>query len=157
MKISIVCVGKIKKQYVKDFISDYSKRCSKYCKMDIIELKDEVLRDDSKQGVLNLLEEEGKKIKKHLSASSYKICLAIEGEEVDSEKFAKVISTGFNKDSHIQFIIGGSYGISEEIKRSCDKKLSFSKMTYPHQLMRGILLEQVYRGFKINNNESYHK
>lgn len=157
MKISIICVGKIKKQYVKDFITDYSKRCSKYCKMEIVELKDEVLRDESEQGVLNLLAEESKKIEKKLNASAYKICLAIEGEEVSSERFADILNNGFNESAHIQFIIGGSYGISEDLKKMCDTKLSFSKMTFPHQLMRGILLEQIYRCFKINNNESYHK
>ncbi len=157
MKVSLICVGKIKKQYVKDFIEDYTKRCKKYSKIEIIELKDEVLKDESEQGIENLLLEEDKKIRKYLQDGSYKICMAIEGKSVGSEEFAKVIETGFNNNAHIQFIIGGSYGISENLKKLCDVKISFSKMTFPHQLMRGYLLEQIYRGFKINNNESYHK
>ncbi len=157
MKISLICVGKIKKKYVKEFIDDYMKRCNKYSKIEIIELKDEVLKDESEQGTLNLLNEEEKRISKYLQENSYKICLAIEGKSVSSEEFAKVIETGFNNNAHIQFIIGGSYGISENLKKLCDVKISFSKMTFPHQLMRGYLLEQIYRSFKINNNESYHK
>lgn len=157
MQISLICVGKIKKQYLKDFVDDYKKRCEKYAKIEIIELKDEVLRDESKQGIIKLLETEAKNIEKYLQENSYKICLAIEGEHVDSEKFALTLENSFNKNAHIQFIIGGSYGISEQLKNKCDKKLSFSKMTFPHQMMRGMVLEQIYRCFKINNNESYHK
>ncbi len=157
MKVSIICIGKIKKQYMKDFIEDYSKRCSKYCIIEIIELKDEVLRGNSEHALNNLLVSESKNIDKYLIDSAYKICLAIEGKQFTSEQFAKVLTDGFNTNAHIQFIIGGSYGISEELKNKCDRKVSFSKMTFPHQVMRGVVLEQVYRSFKINNNESYHK
>ncbi len=157
MKISIICVGKIKKGYMKDFIDDYCKRCSKYCKVEIIELKDEVLKDNSMQGELKLLNEEARRIEKYLQKSAFKVCLAIEGTAVSSEEFASLIDESFNESAHLQFIIGGSYGVAEEIKKQCNKLVSFSKMTFPHQMMRGVLLEQLYRSFKIKNNESYHK
>lgn len=157
MKVSIISVGKLKKGYLSDFCQDYEKRLSKYCKLEMFEVKDEVLRDNSDLGIQILLTKEEEKIRKYLAPSSFKICLAIEGKKLTSEKFAKLIDDSFASKSHIQFIIGGSYGISDSIKKECDFKISFSDMTFPHQVIKGMLLEQIYRGFKINNNETYHK
>ncbi len=157
MKISILCVGKIKDKYLINMIEDYKNRLSKYCKLEILEVKDVALKDDSAKGVEKVLEEECIMLFKYLKSEAFKVCLAIEGSHISSEEFAFKINTTFNKYSHIQFIIGGSYGLSERIKNQCDYKMSFSKMTFTHQMMRGFLLEQIYRCYKINNNESYHK
>lgn len=157
MKISILCVGKIKEKYLNSMIDEYRKRLSKYCDLNIYEVKDVVLKDNSVKGVEKVLDEEEKLLNKYLKADAYKVCLAIEGKQLTSEQFAQDLEGVFNKVSHIQFIIGGSYGLKESIKNQCDLKLSFSKMTFTHQMMRGILLEQIYRCYKINNNESYHK
>ncbi len=157
MKITVLCVGKIKEKYLEKMIEEYSKRLSKYCKLEIIEVKDIALKDEGAKGVEKVLEEESIMLFKHLKSNAFKVCLAIEGNQVSSEEFAFKINTVFNSNSHIQFIIGGSYGLSDQIKQECDYKMSFSKMTFTHQMMRGILLEQIYRCYKINNNESYHK
>ncbi len=150
--IRIICVGKIKEKYLKDAIEDYSKRISKYTKLEIIELKDE-----SKISEKEILEKEAIKINKYINDKDYNIVLAIEGREMSSITFSEKLDNIFTSYSNINFIIGGSYGISESIKEKANLELSFSKMTYPHQLFRVILLEQIYRAFKIMNNESYHK
>lgn len=157
MKISVISVGKIKKSYLNEFVKDYQKRLSKYTKIEIYEVRDEVLREDNQQGILKVLELEKKSILKYIDHNAYIITLAIEGEMIDSEQFASKFNKIFNSYSHIQFIIGGSYGVSEEIKKMSNELISFSKLTLPHQIIRGVLLEQIYRNFKINNNESYHK
>ncbi len=157
MKISIICVGKIKKQYLVEFNQDYLKRLNKYCNISVVELKDETLKDDSEQGILRLLKTEESLILKYLKPDSYKICMAVEGKQFTSPELALKLETIFNSYSHIQFIIGGSYGLSDDIKKMCNELISVSKMTFPHQVIRGMLLEQIYRGFKINNNETYHK
>ena len=143
--IKILCVGKIKEDYLKEMIGDYSNRINKYHRLSIIELKDS-----------NIINEE-KEIIKNLKDNSYKIVLDIKGEKYNSISFAKKIDNIFLHHGNITFVIGGSDGVGEEVKKMCDERLSFSDMTFPHGLFRAILLEQIYRSFKINNNEIYHK
>ncbi len=150
--IKIICVGKIKEKYLVSAIEEYSKRLSKYTKIEIIELPD---YDINNKDVV--LEKEKENILKHINNKDYIITLEIEGSELNSEEFAKKIDKIFITNPNITFIIGGSYGLHNQIKNMSDFKLSFSKFTFPHQLFRVILLEQIYRVYKINNNESYHK
>ena len=150
--IKIICVGKIKEKYLVSGIEEYSKRISKYTKIEIIELPD---YDINNKDVV--LEKEKENILKHINNKDYIITLEIEGSELSSEEFAKKIDKIFITNPNITFIIGGSYGLHNQIKNMSDFKLSFSKFTFPHQLFRVILLEQIYRVYKINNNESYHK
>ena len=150
--IRIITVGNIKEKYLKDAIDEYKKRISKYTNLEIIELEDEGLVEKEKAIKL-----EGNKINRYLNNKDYIITLEIEGKQLTSNEFATKIDQILIENSNISFIIGGSYGISEEIKNKANMHLSFSKMTFPHQLFRVILLEQIYRAYKINNNESYHK
>ena len=150
--IKIICVGKIKEKYLVSAIEEYSKRLSKYTKIEIIELPD---YDINNKDVV--LEKEKENILKHINNKDYIITLEIEGSELNSEELAKKIDKIFITNPNITFIIGGSYGLHNQIKNMSDFKLSFSKFTFPHQLFRVILLEQIYRVYKINNNESYHK
>ena len=150
--IKIICVGSIKEKYFKDAIEEYSKRLSKYTKLEIIEVKDYSINEIDK--CLKLEEEE---ILKHIKEKDYVITLEIEGNILTSEELAKKIDITLQNNPNIDFIIGGSYGLSDNIKNLANYKLSFSKMTFPHQLFRIILLEQIYRSFKILNNETYHK
>ncbi len=150
--IKIICLGNIKESYLSDAIKEYKKRLSKYCELNIIEL-DDVGIDDSKVA----LKKEEEKILKVLNPKDYIITLEIEGKELTSPEFSKKIEETLIYNSNITFIIGGSFGLSDEIKKLSNFKLSFSKMTFPHQLFRVILLEQLYRAFKIINNETYHK
>ena len=150
--IKIICVGKIKEKYLKDAIAEYSKRISKYTKLEIIEVSD---RD--KLPIKDILDKEGNDILKHINDKDYVVTLEITGNNLSSIELAKKIDTIFNKYSNIVFIIGGSYGLSNNIKQRCNYALSFSKLTFPHQLFRVMLLEQIYRAYKINNNETYHK
>ncbi len=143
--IKIICVGKLKESYLKDGINDYLKRISKYHKINLIELPDSNIND------------EGNEILKHIDNKDYIISLCIEGTELSSIDLADKIDKTFISYPNITFIIGGSAGIREDIKEMSNYKLSFSKLTYPHGLFRLILLEQIYRSFKILNNESYHK
>ena len=144
--IKILCVGKIKEGYLQDLINDYLKRISKYHKIEIIELKDD---SNYQKETSNLLE--------HIKSSDYNIALDIKGKMVTSEEFASIIDKTFLTNSTITFIIGGSLGLNDEIKSKCQAIISFSHLTFPHGLFRGILLEQIYRSFKILNNEAYHK
>ena len=144
--IRILCVGKIKEEYLKDLISDYYSRINKYHKLEIIEIKDNV---DIKKETIEL--------EKHFNEKHYNIAMAIDGLNYDSVSFANHIDKIFSVNSIITFIIGGSNGIANTIIEKCDEKISFSKLTFPHGFFRGILLEQIYRAFKINNNERYHK
>ena len=159
MNINIVCVGKIKEKYLKLGIDEFKKRLSKYCKLDVIELDDEKAPENlSDKEMLMIKDKEGKKILSKVKANSYVIALAIDGKNLSSEELADTMSKlAVRGNSHITFVIGGSLGLSDEVLKRADYKLSFSKMTFPHQLMRLILLEQVYRAFRINNNEPYHK
>lgn len=159
MNIDIVCVGRIKERYLADAIAEYSKRLSRYCKLNIIEVADEKTPDHASEGVeRQIREREGERIAKHLKQGAYVIALAIDGQMVSSEGLAaKVEQLGVSGVSHIQLVIGGSIGLDESILERADWRLSFSKMTFPHQLMRVILLEQLYRAYKINAHEPYHK
>ena len=150
--IKIICIGKIKEKYLKDAIEEYKKRISKYTNLKIIELKDFSTNDIEKN-----LEKEKEEIEKYLNQKDYLITLEIDGEQISSEKFASKINNTLNTNSNITFIIGGSYGIANSIKESANYHLSFSNMTFPHQLFSVLLLEQISRSYKINNNESYHK
>ena len=144
--IEIICLGKIKEEYLKDLVNDYVKRINKYLKISIKELPDSE----------NIIEEESK-ILKIIDNKSYKILLDIKGNKIDSVELSKLIDKTFISYPKITFIIGGSNGVTEKIKSSVDYKLSFSDLTFPHGLFRGLLLEQIYRSLKILNNESYHK
>ena len=159
MRINIVCVGKIKEKYLKLGIDEFKKRLSKYCKLEIIELEDEKAPEHlSDKEMLIIKEKEGKKILSKIKDNSYVIALAIDGKNLSSEELAETINKlGVRGISNITFVIGGSLGLSDEVLSRADYKLSFSKMTFPHQLMRLILLEQVYRAYRINNGEPYHK
>lgn len=159
MRIDIVCVGKIKEKFYRDALAEYSKRLSRYCKLNIIEVEDEKTPDRaSEKECLQIMEKEANRIASHISDDAYVIALAIEGKKSDSVAFSKKIDSLANQGkSHIVFIIGGSLGIADVIKKRANELLSFSDMTFPHQMMRVILLEQIYRGYRISNNEPYHK
>lgn len=158
LSINIICIGKIKESFFKDAINEYSKRLSKYCNLNIIELSDEKLPSKLNDKIIdNIKNIEGKKILSHLKKDSYKICLDLYGKQFSSEEFsAKIDSISLNYNSSITFIIGGTLGISSEVLNCSDEKICFSKMTFPHQLIRVFLLEQLFRAFKISNNETYH-
>ena len=159
MNIDIVCVGRIKERYLTDAIAEYSKRLSRYCKLNIIEVADEKTPEHASEGVDRQIKaKEGERIAKHLKPGAFVIALAIDGQMLSSEGLAaKVSQLGIQGVSHIQLVIGGSIGLDEAGLKRADYKLSFSKMTFPHQLMRVILLEQIYRAYKINAGEPYHK
>ncbi len=159
VKITVLCVGKIKEKYLKDAIDEYSKRLSRFCRLEIIEVRDEKTEENLTKAEEDLIKnKEGSKIASLIKPGSYVITLEIEGEAPDSVGLAaKIDSVLTEGKSDICFIIGGSLGLSDEIKRRAHYHLSFSKLTFPHQLMRVILLEQIYRSFKISNGEPYHK
>lgn len=159
MKIDIICVGKLKEKYWVNAVGEYTKRLSKYCKINIKEVPDEKTPQGASEALeLQIKDKEGKAILKHVKDRAYVMALVIEGKQFDSEGFAsKIENLGITGHSHITFIIGGSLGLSNEVMSRADAKISFSKMTFPHQLMRVILLEQIYRGFRIIRNEPYHK
>lgn len=150
--IKIICVGKIKEKYLSDALIEYKKRLSKYTKLEIIELKD--INSYSKDVILK---QEGEQILKYINDRDYVITLEIDGNYIDSKELSEKINNIFNTNANITFIIGGSYGLSDSVKIRSNYKLSFSKLTFPHQLFRVMLLEQIYRSFKILNNETYHK
>ena len=149
--IKIICVGKIKEDFYQQAILEYKKRLSKYTKIEIVEL------NDYNYDLKKTIKEESENILKNLHQSDYNILLDIEGKSLDSISFANKINETLQINSNITFIIGGSNGVSDEIKKACDYRLSFSPMTFPHQLFRVILLEQIYRAFKIIHHEEYHK
>ena len=159
MNISVISVGKLKEKYLKLGIEEFSKRLSKYCKLDLIELEDEKCPENLSEKDMEIVKnKEGQRILSKIKNNSYVIALSIDGKNLSSEELADTISKlAVRGNSHITFIIGGSLGLSDEVLKRADYKLSFSKMTFPHQLMKLILLEQVYRAFRINNNEPYHK
>ena len=158
LNIHIVCIGKIKENYLKDAILEYSKRLSKYCKLDFIELPDEKIPDKLNPSLeLEIKEKEGKQILSHLPKDSFKIALDLRGKEFSSEEFSKKLDEISMESSHVSFIIGGSLGLSKEVLDICNLKICFSKMTFPHQLIRIFLLEQIFRAFKISHGETYHR
>ena len=148
--IKIVCVGKIKEKFLSLAIAEYLKRLSKYTKIDILQVADESNAEKA-------LKVEGEKILSKIHDDEYVIALDISGDNISSIEFAKKVDSVFNNYSKLTFVIGGSYGLSSQVKKRSNYLLSFSKMTFPHQMFRVILLEQIYRAYKINNNESYHK
>lgn len=159
MKITLLTVGKLKEKYLKDAIAEYCKRLSVYCKIEMIEVADEKTPDQASGTVENIIrQKEGERILKNIKEDSYVIALAIDGQMLSSEKLAEKIDTlGVQGTSHITFIIGGSIGLSGEVLKRADYQLSFSRMTFPHQLMRVILLEQIYRSYRIISGAPYHK
>ncbi len=159
MKITIITVGKIKEKYLKDAIAEYSKRLSKYCKLEIIEVADEKTPDQASEVVEDgIRKKEAEKILKYIKDDMYVITLEIAGKMLTSEELAQKIETlGIQGKSNVAFIIGGSIGLGKEVMKRSDYPLSFSKMTFPHQLMRVILLEQIYRSYRIISGEPYHK
>ena len=143
--IQILCVGKIKESYLNQLINDYTKTISRYHKIEIIEVKD------------SNIEQEAILLSKYIKPNDFVIAMALEGKMYDSVEMAKLIDNTFNSYGTIDFVIGGSHGLANDIKKRANLLVSMSKMTFPHGLFRGILLEQIYRTFKINNNETYHK
>lgn len=146
--MKIICVGKIKEKFFRDAIEEYIKRISKYIKLEIVEIPDE--------SDFNL-KKEGDKILSKIKDSDYVITLEIEGNSLDSLEFARKIDNNFNSNKNLTFVIGSSYGLDDLVKQRSNYRLSFSKFTFPHQMFRVMLLEQIYRAYKINNNENYHK
>ncbi len=159
LNLTIICVGKIKEKFFTDAISEYTKRLKRYCKLQLCEVKDEPTLDYPSSAEKELiLQKEGNRILEKIPESAYVIALCIEGITLSSEKLAsKIADLATQGTSHIVFIIGGSMGLSKEVKDRADTKLSFSPMTFPHQLMRVILLEQIYRALNINQGGKYHK
>ncbi|MDE6414742.1 MAG: 23S rRNA (pseudouridine(1915)-N(3))-methyltransferase RlmH [Anaeroplasmataceae bacterium] len=156
MRITILSVGNIKEKYLKDAILEYSKRISKFCKVEFISVADEVISDNTSE--TDIKNKEAVKLLAKMPENSYKIALNLKGEMLTSPELAEKISHIFSYyNSHIVFVIGGSLGLGEELLKKMDYHLCFSKMTFPHQLMQVILLEQIYRSFKILNHETYHK
>ncbi len=159
MKITVLTVGKVKEKYFTAAIAEYAKRLSRYCKLEILEVADEKTPDKAPEAVnRQIKEKEGERILAQIKEDAYVIALAIEGKSLSSERLAeKIHQLTVNGKSHLVFVIGGSLGLSEAVLKRADYSLSFSPMTFPHQLMRVILLEQIYRAFKINTGEPYHK
>ena len=159
MQITLVTVGKIKEQYLKEAINEYIKRLSPYSKINIIEVMDEPIVDNpSKKEIEKAIDKEGEKILSHLPCNSYVINLDLNKKEYDSIEFAAFLQKRIDTYSnHLVFVIGGSYGLSDKVKNNAKESISISKMTFTHQMTRLLLLEQIYRAFKINNNETYHK
>lgn len=159
MKITVLCVGRIKEKYFTDAVKEYAKRLGRYCKLEILEVMDEKIPDGTGKALEDAVKQkEGEKLLSRLREGAYVIALELEGKKLDSMAFSERLEKlGVHGVSHIVFIIGGSLGLSEEVKKRADEAISFSDMTFPHQLMRVILLEQIYRGYRIINREPYHK
>ena len=158
LSIQIICVGKLKENYLKLAIDEYSKRLSKYCKLQIIELPDEKIPDKVNSILCeNIKSKECNNIIEHIKKDSYIIALDLSGKQLSSENFSLEIENISMNYSHITFIIGGSLGLNEHLLSLCNQKICFSKMTFPHQLIRIFLLEQIFRAFKISNGETYHR
>lgn len=155
--INIVCVGKIKENYLKEAILEYSKRLSKYCKLSFVEIDDEQIPNNLNTKISeNIKEIEGNKILSHIK-NNYVIALDLKGKQYSSEDFSAKLENILLLNSNITFIIGGSLGLSKEVLQKSNELICFSKMTFPHQLIRVFLLEQLFRAFKIQNNETYHR
>ena len=158
MQIKIITVGTLKEDYLKEAISEYKKRISQYARVEEVNIAEEKISDeDNRAQILSALEKEGEKIIKATPRDSLRIALCVEGRELSSEEFASLISSASDKSGKLTLIIGSSHGLSDAVKKDADFKLSFSKMTFPHQLMRVILTEALYRAFTIINGKRYHK
>jgi len=159
MKITVISVGKIKEKYFTGAIDEYAKRLTKYCKLEQVEVPDEKAPENlSEKEMIQVKDKEGERILAKIGEQAYVIALAIDGKQLTSEALSKEIDRlGVTGKSHIVFVIGGSLGLADAVLNRANYKLSFSKMTFPHQLMKVVLLEQVYRAFRISRNEPYHK
>lgn len=158
LAINIICIGKIKEKYLKSALEEYSKRLSRYCKLTITELPDEKIPDKLNDSLAyEIKSKECNNIINHIKKDSYIIALDLNGKEFTSEEFSNKLQNISMESSHITFIIGGSLGLTQEILNICNLKICFSKMTFPHQLIRVFLLEQIFRAFKIANGETYHR
>ncbi len=158
LTINIICTGKIKEKFFRDAVDEYSKRLSKYCKLNILELPDEKIPDKLNSSISEEIKnKECKNVLEHIKKDSYIICLDLKGKQLSSEEFSKNIENISMQSSNITFIIGGSLGINEKLLNISNQKICFSKMTFPHQLIRIFLLEQIFRAFKISNGETYHR
>lgn len=159
LHINVICIGKLKEKYLQDALSEYSKRLSKYCILNITELPDEKLPNNLNDSLINMIKEkESNDILSHIEKNSYVITLDLKGKQYTSEEFSKKINNiSLNNSSSITFIIGGTLGLSDKVLKSSNELICFSKMTFPHQLIRIFLLEQTFRAFKISNNETYHR
>ena len=158
MKVTMICVGKLKERFYADAIAEYKKRISRFCELEIIELADERIPDNASERELEAVKlREGERILSKLKDASHIISLCVEGRLMSSEELAKDIKDACMRTSHIVFIIGGSLGLSDEVKARSDIRLSFGRMTLPHMLMRVVLAEQIYRAFMINSGATYHK
>ncbi len=158
LSIQILCIGKLKENYLKSAIAEYTKRLSRFCKLDILELPDEKIPDKLNENIANEIKlKECNSIIRHIKKDSYVIALDLRGKEFSSEDFSSELEKLSMTSSSITFIIGGSLGLTNELLYLCQQKICFSKMTFPHQLIRVFLLEQLFRAFKISNGESYHK
>lgn len=159
MNINIICVGKLKEKFFRDAVSEYAKRLQKYCKLKVIELSDEKIPENASQKEeLQVKQKEGEKILSNIKTNMYVVALDLRGKMISSEELSGFISNlEVRGTSNFAFVIGGSLGLSKPVLDRADYKLCFSKMTFPHQLFRVMLLEQIYRAFKIMNNETYHK
>lgn len=158
-RINIIAVGKVKERFFTEAIHEYEKRIGRFARLDIIEVQDEKTPENASEAVnRQIREKEGERILKNIRGGSYVIAMAIEGKMYDSLELSDHIrDLGIRGQSHLTFIIGGSLGLSDQVLQRADEKISFSKLTFPHQLMRVILLEQIYRSYKIMNHEPYHK
>ena len=158
LTINIICVGKIKEKFLKAALDEYLKRLSKYCKLNILELPDEKIPEKINPNIENEIKsKESTNIINHIKKDSYVVCLDLTGKELSSEQFSKNIENISMQSSQITFIIGGSLGLNQQILSLANQKICFSKMTFPHQLIRVFLLEQIFRAFKISNGETYHR
>lgn len=158
MNINIICVGKLKEKYLKDAIDEYKKRISRFANFEVVEVPDQKIPDNASEKVEEqILEKEGGLILSKIKNDAFVVAMCIEGKLISSEELAKTVAGASMKSSNICFIIGGSLGLSNEVKKRADLCISFGRITLPHQLMRVVLAEQIYRAFKINANENYHK
>ena len=160
LKVNIICIGKIKEKYFTDAVGEYSKRLSAFCRFSIIELAEERVRsnDPNAAQIAEVLDAEGRRIIRMIGASDYVAAMCIEGKMLSSEELSSTLDKiALGGKSTVDFIIGGSYGLSDEVKNCADLRLSMSRMTFPHQMARVVLSEQIYRAFEISTNGKYHK
>ena len=159
LHINIFCVGKLKEKYLQDALAEYSKRLSKYCNLNIIELQDEKLPNNLNDSLIKQIKsKESNNILSHIEKGSYVLALDLKGKQYSSEEFSqKITNISLNSSSNITFVIGGTLGLDENVLNNSNELICFSKMTFPHQLIRIFLLEQIFRSFKISNNETYHR
>ena len=158
MKLTVITIGTLKEDYLRDAVSEYKKRLSQYARVEEIELKEErIQNEDNKAEIDAALSREADKILSAIPKDSMKIALCVEGKQYSSEELAALVSEGIDNSGKITFIIGSSYGLDNRVKRECDIKLSFSRLTFPHQLMKVVLFEAIYRSFTIIHKKRYHK